>query len=338
MKSIHPVCLFLFAIILNQLASEISALDPAPATLKVMTWNVEWMYDDNKSDNRSDLAREQSAPSKEYWQWKVSAVAEAIAKSGAWIVALQEIEGDQTLAAIIGELREKHQLSYRYAFIQGMDSFTEQDVGLLYRDGLTEFRRHEQSRTMYDSQQYYNLSKHLVAVFRWSNVASPLTLMTTHFRATEEAEALRVRQARLARFWLQPALEQSSDVLLVGDLNAEPPAGQLRAEMQMLVDGPEPVTNSIKLFDLLEKEVAEKRRTHLILDKQYDRLLASPSLMSDESGQLDWVFESIAVRGDLVIRGAGPDGETHWQNRLSMPLNELDTSDHFPVIATFQLK
>ncbi len=328
-----------FITVLGLFSAETGAqFDSAPASLKVMTWNVEWMYDDNQADNRSDLAREQSSPSKEYWQWKVAAVADAISKANAWIVALQEIEGDQTLAALVAELRERHNLSFRYAFIQGMDSFTEQDVGLLYRDGLTEYRRHEQSRTMYDSQQYYNLSKHLVAVFRWSNVAAPLTIMTAHFRATEEAEALRVRQARLARFWLQPLLDQGNDVMLVGDLNAEPLAGQMRAEIEVLVNGATASSNSVKMSDLLEKADSSKRRTHLILDKQYDRALVSPSLIEDTPGKLDWVFESIAVRSDLAIRGAGPDDQSHWEKRLSMPLSELDASDHFPVVTTFQLK
>ena len=37
--------------------------DPAPSELHVMTWNVEWMFDDELGDNKSDLSREQSAPS-----------------------------------------------------------------------------------------------------------------------------------------------------------------------------------------------------------------------------------------------------------------------------------
>lgn len=312
--------------------------DPAPPKLNVMTWNVEWMFDDNPSDNRSDLAREQSSPSKEYWQWKVSAVANAISKCGASIVALQEIEGDQTLADIAAALRASHNVSYRYVFIQGSDRFTEQDVGLLYRSGLVEYRRHEQSREMFESERYYNLSKHLVGVFQWKNVASPLTVMTAHFRATEEAEALRVRQARLARFWLAPHLDKGGDVILLGDLNTERWVGDESFEMAVLTRGDGTDSKDTPLVDLLKHAAPESRRTHLILDDQFDRILASPSMTVDDPANQDWVFEKIVTRPDLVIRGAGADGKAHWDQRLTMPTLELDVSDHYPVVATFLLR
>lgn len=302
-----------------------------------MTWNVEWMFDDYRGDNRSELAREQSAPSKEYWQWKVAAVAEAIAKCDATIVALQEIEGEQTLADIAAELREKHHRSYRAAFIPGSDRFTEQDVGILQRTGLAHYRRHEQSKTMFDSEQFYNVSKHLVAEFRWADVASPLTVMNMHLRAKAEAESERTRQARLARYWLEPQLDAGQDVIFLGDLNSEHSVGELAGEMQQLVAGGD-VAQPPQLVDLLENAPADQRRTHAILSKAFDRILVSPSLIADEPGQRDWVFANIAVRPELVIRGQGNDGPAHWDGRLTMQLDELDVSDHYPLVATFELR
>ena len=46
-------------------------LDAPPNQLTVMTWNVEWMFDNNPSDNRSKVAREQSAPNEDYWKAKL---------------------------------------------------------------------------------------------------------------------------------------------------------------------------------------------------------------------------------------------------------------------------
>jgi len=178
------------------------------------------------------------------------------------------------LTAIAAELRQKHNLNYRHAFIPGSDRFTEQDVGLLFRSGLTQYRRHEQSREMFDSNNYYNLSKHLVGEFSWKTVASPLTVMTVHLRATAEAEDIRIRQARLARFWLEPQLARGEDVILLGDLNSERPVGENSGDMQDLVgagtDGP--------LVDLLSLAPDDQRKTHLILDRAFDRILVSPAL------------------------------------------------------------
>lgn len=306
--------------------------DLPPKSLVIVTWNVEWMFDDYHADNRSELAIAQSAPSKEYWQTKVAAVASAIAATHAGIVALQEIEGDQTLAAVANQLKQQHNIHYRHAFIQGTDRFTEQDVGLLYSSGLMHYRRHEQTREMFESNRFYNLSKHLVAEFRWQSVASPLTVMTVHLRASEESEDIRARQARLAKHWLEPQLKQKQDVIVLGDFNSEQPVGEATGDMRELVDPNSPYP----MIDLLQFSKPDQRRTHLIVDRSYDRILISPSLIEDGEG-LDWVFQKIEVRDELVFRGKR-DGHEHWDGRLKLPLDEFDVSDHFPVVATFELK
>ena len=236
----------------------VRAQDAPPRELIVATWNVEWMYDDDKSDNRSDLAKEQSSPSKEFWQTKLNNVATAIATINPDIIALQEIEGDQTLIAVAAELRQKHNKSYRHAFITGSDRFTEQDVGILFRSGLTQYRRHEQNREMFESNNFYNLSKHLVGEFSWKSVASPLTLMNVHMRATAEAEEFRIKQARLARYWLEPQLARGEDVILLGDLNSEHPVGESTGDMAELVGN----AKTPAMVDLLKFAPESQRTTH----------------------------------------------------------------------------
>lgn len=319
------------------LTAEEPGFDPAPNKLVVMTWNVEWMFDADKSDNRSDLSKQQSSPSADYWKWKVAAVAKAIAACDATIVALQEIEGNQSLNDIAKELREKHRQNFRTAFIQGSDSFTEQDVGILQRSGLMNYRRYEQSKAMFDSKQYYNLSKHLVAEFRWADVSSPLTVLNMHLRATAESEEERTKQGRLARWWLESQLDAGQDVIFLGDINSEHPVGQVAGEMKFFIDGGETL-NPPQCIDLLTKATDRNQPTHLILPKQFDRIIVSPSLMVDDPSTRDWAFSSIAIRPDLAILGAGKDGEAHWDGRLTLPTSELDASDHAPVVATFELK
>ena len=305
--------------------------DAAPKQLSVMTWNVEWMYDDYKGDNRSDVAKENAAPSKEFWQTKVNGVAKVIADAAPHIVALQEIEGDQTLNAIRKVLQDKHGVSYRYAFIQGTDSFLEQDVGILMKNGLISYRRQEQSKTMYDSREYYNVSKHLIAEFRWNNVKRPLTLMTVHYRARAEAEDKRVKQAKLSRLWMEQPLADGHDVLVLGDFNSETFAGEMRSDIAALAGE----KGKPQMFDLLTQLKNPKQTTHLILPRQFDRIMASESIVKDEAG-LDWSFEKVEILDRAVIRGR-KDGDEHWE-RLKMDPKEVDLSDHHPVVATFRLK
>lgn len=228
--------------------------------------------------------------SKEYWQAKVTAVAATIAVTQATIVVLQEIEGDQTLATIAAELRQQHNLNFRYAFIQGTDRHTEQDVGILFTSGLMHYRRHEQTREMFERNNFYNLSKHLVAEFR-CDVASPLTMMTVHQRATEESEDYRIRQARLAMHWLEPQLSQQQDVILLGDFNSKHPVGDASGDMQVLVGDNAPHA----LVDLLQFSQPGVRRQHSIVERSYDRILVSPSLVEDGPGRL--AFKEIGGAG-----------------------------------------
>lgn len=320
-------CLFPLSVTVAQ------PFDSAPRKMTVASWNVEWMYDDYKGDNFSDLAKEQSAPSKEYWEAKLTAVAEVLAKADAHIIALQEIEGDQTLAAIGQQLREKHQQSFRIAFVQGTDRFTEQDVGVLVRNGMVGYGRKEQSKTMFDSNEYYNLSKHLFVDFRWSDVESPLTLMNVHFRATADAEESRMRQAKLAKVWLQPALERGEDVIILGDFNSEADPGKVEKDIAALAG----TGSTPGLVDLLTKLEQNRTATHLILDRQFDRIMVSPSMLEDGPG-LDWSFESIRLMTDEIVRGER-DGQEHWDRRMTSSVADgVDVSDHFPVVATFKLQ
>lgn len=329
------VCLFLVIAVVKCSTTSAQPYANAPDTLRIMTWNVEWMYDEYKGDNRSKLAKEQSAPSKKYWDAKVEGVAKVIADAQPDIVALQEIEGDQTLRDIAAKLNSMHQMGYRFAFIQGTDTFTEQDVGFLVRsgpeNGLVAYRRHEQTKAMYDSKQYYNVSKHLVGEFRWEEVSRPMSVMTVHLRATADAEEPRVKQAKLARKWLEPNLARGEDVILLGDLNSEHSAGSIQGDIAAIVGDSGP-----KMVDLLEYLDDKSAQTHLVLDKQFDRILVSESMMEDAAGK-DWVFEQIEILVDPIIRGTR-DGEEHWSNRQTMSEEELDLSDHFPVMATFSLK
>ncbi len=312
--------------------------DDAPHTLRVMTWNVEWMYDDDTSDNRSSLSREQSAPSRAYWEAKRDGVVAVIAENKPEIVALQEVEGVQTLSEIVAFLRSEHNLPYRYAFIQGRDSFTEQDVGLLVRGGLVGYSRREQSERMFASQQFYNLSKHLVAEFRWDNVVSPLTVMTVHLRATADAEEIRIKQSRLARRWLEPELQAGEDVILLGDLNTEQPVSNSDQEASVSGDIAAIVgsQSQLRMVDLLTRLPDATEATHLVLEKQFDRIMVSESMMVDGEGA-DWCFAKIEVLRDKIVRGQ-PDGPAHWSQRLTLGVDEFDLSDHYPVMATFELR
>lgn len=326
-----------FAIVV--LAARLTA-DPPPNELVIATWNLEWFFDYDTSDNRSETARKLSAPSQKAWEWRRDRVAEAIAKIRPTIMALQEIENRHVLVELTDQLRKQHNLSYRVAFIEGIDSATEQDVGILYQSGLVEYSRREQSKEMFESEKYYNMAKHLFARFEWQveGRTESLLVMTVHLRSGSDSADLRLRQARLVHHWLQPYLERGENVIVMGDFNFEELAGQGRAngETAELLGTQTPDTRD-DLVDLLERVPIEKRRTHLFLDRQFDRIFISQALRQDTRSRRDLVFQSISTRPELVIRGKGID-EDHWATRYAEPLEERDISDHYPLVARFKFQ
>lgn len=308
--------------------------------IRVATWNLEWFYDHQKGDNASDLAKEQSAPDRENWEWKKNVVAEAISKFKPTILAVQEIENRSVLVELCDILKKKHSLNYRVAYIEGFDTATEQDVAFLYLSGMVEFSRREQTKKQFDSREYYNLSKHLFGRFEWEvgDHTESLVLLNVHYRAKEEAGETRRKQAKLARLWIEPYLQAGENVMLLGDTNFEELCGtQIPGGELEITQGKTNADPKGFLVDLLEKAPEAKRKTHMLLDKQFDRLFASQSLMTDDPSRRDLVFQAIEVLPQVNIRGSGPDLD-HWDTRYTKPFPERDISDHFPVMATFQVR
>ena len=311
-----------------------------PESITVATWNLEWFFDDYRGDNESDLSKEQSAPDRENWEWKKSVVAEAIAKFRPTILAVQEIENRRVLMDLCQILEKKHSLPYRVAFIEGFDRATEQDVGILYLSGLVEYSRREQTKSQFDSKQYYNITKHLFGQFEWevNGRTEKLTILNVHFRAKAEEAATRLKQSKLARLWMQDRIRAGENVIFIGDTNFEELAGQGTAggELQELTGKGTPDTND-DLVDVLERVPENARRTHMILEKQFDRIMVSQSLLDDDAKGTDLVLEKVEVLPQHNIRGSGPDMD-HWDTRYTKPFPERDISDHYPVMATFRFR
>jgi hypothetical protein len=157
--------------------------DPPANKLIVATWNVEWFYDNYPGDNYADLAKQQSAPSREDWDWKLAGVARVISEIRPTILALQEIENQRVLFYLTRRLKQEHGLDYTVAYVEGGDFFTEQDVAVLASSGLTGFGVRRQTQEMFETKDFYNVNKHILCEFAWGSGADreELLLCNVHF-------------------------------------------------------------------------------------------------------------------------------------------------------------
>ncbi|HMP79244.1 MAG TPA: endonuclease/exonuclease/phosphatase family protein [Pirellulaceae bacterium] len=330
----------LIGLIAATLADADKARGDDPESIRIASWNVEWFFDHYAGDNRSDLAKEKTAPSRASWQWKLSTTAKIIAELEPTIIALQEIENQQVLFNLVRELEEQHGLKYRYAYIPGYDFFTEQDVAFLYQHGLVEYSRREQSPEMFESREYYNLNKHLFARFEFGtgDNKESVTLVNVHLRSGAEQEDIRKRQMRLLKAWIDPLLVRGENVILLGDLNTEQFVGQYGADSDMgIATGMHTPQTEDDMIDLHQFLPEPLRNTH-ITEKQLDRLIVSPALTKDIPGRRDLVFSRIITRRDLVIGDDMDPVEDHFNRYWELPDATRDVSDHYPIMAEFIFK
>src|SRR5690606_9397378 len=91
----------------------------------VVCWNLEWFFDNEVWDNRSELAKKMSAPDRARWDWRRDAVAASIASVSPSIVAVQEAESRKVMGYLAGAINQQHGRKFRVACIDGAEPFTE---------------------------------------------------------------------------------------------------------------------------------------------------------------------------------------------------------------------
>lgn len=311
--------------------------------LQVMTWNLEWFYDEHAGDNFSDLAMEKSAPDRSRWNWRRDAVADSIAAVRPTVLAVQEVENRRVLWYLSQSLNRRHQLEYDEFAVEGRDFFTEQDVGFLIRPpaDLAALVQHGYPKGMRSSNQFYDVTKHLTAQIEWSSGSQRhrVHILNVHLRAKPEGEPFRLRQARLIHHWLRETLASGQDVIVLGDFNSEESGRETRRESEVgIACGLETDDPGDDLVDLNLRLPVGDRQTHMIPGKQFDRILCSRSLLEDDPSKPDLVFSKIEVLRRMSIRGAADNPEQHWENYWNLSDRERDLSDHYPVMATFDVR
>jgi endonuclease/exonuclease/phosphatase family metal-dependent hydrolase len=158
-------------------------------------------------------------------------------------------------------------------------------------------------------------------------------------RAGVDGEPVRRRQARLIHHWIGEAIRRGENFILLGDMNSEERGDAVRAQSDMgIAAGRETSAADDDLVDLTLRISRQDRQTHLLEDRQFDRILVSRSLVEDDPRRPDLVFRDIRVASDLAVRGTPDAPEDHWDRYWKIPIDERDLSDHFPVIATFDVR
>lgn len=313
--------------------------DPPPEQVVICSWNAEWMFDNYAGDNSSDLGKKMTAPSRPDWDWKLAGIEKVVREIRPTILGLQEVENGRVLFYLTQRFKSDNDLKFRTAFVEGADFFTEQDVGILALSGLTGFGRREMSKEQFDDKRNMGVPKHLFATFEWGTGPDQerLTVVNMHLRAQGMATNLRIRQATLIRAWVNDLIKKGENVVLMGDLNSDEFATETTADGDIgVMRGLNTPERDDDLFDTLVELKDKDRHTHLN-GQQYDRILLTKGLTEDDPNRKDLCFKSVAIRRDLVVRGKQQD-ENHMDVFWTIPDEERDVSDHYPLVVTLDYK
>jgi endonuclease/exonuclease/phosphatase family metal-dependent hydrolase len=293
---------------------------PAGERIVIGTWNLKWLFDENKNDNASDLAKEMSAASRAVYEARVRRMAVVIAGIHPTVMALQEVENKKVARDLADALRVHHQLNYKVGFVQGTDSYTEQDVAFLVEERVGDFvvgGINPRLEKLDDRDRYKIPSKHAVLLLttKVGEELGTLTVITAHLKAgdDERDEAQRILQSRALNAYAARLVRDRHEVIMLGDFNAgQPYRNTSRRDGMGVLVGMETEDESDDFADLDRALPVNWRQTH------------------SGGGQLD----RIVVSGDLLDR-EGLVLERIFNHRNQMPRG---LSDHSPLTVRFRAR
>ncbi|MEM0963508.1 MAG: endonuclease/exonuclease/phosphatase family protein [Bacteroidota bacterium] len=184
--------------------------------LRIATLNGEFLFDGIGDEGEATFPWKGRPEASREHRDEVAAV---IRMLDADVVAIQETENLATLDMMIEE--SLADMGYQAVLVDGLDSFTGQDVGLLTRLPVTDSGRTNERVPVGISDQRYGVSKNL-----WVRLdlpdGTPLSLVGVHFLARPDDVERRDRreaQAEVIRRFVEAEVAEGREVVVLGDLN-----------------------------------------------------------------------------------------------------------------------
>jgi endonuclease/exonuclease/phosphatase family metal-dependent hydrolase len=290
-----------------------------PGEVRIATFNAEFLFDGMEPDGGADFPWKNNPRAATAHRRAVSRIVRSL---NADIVVLTEVEHLGVLDSMA--TIDLEGLAYSSHLIEGRDSFTRQDVGLLSRLPIDRtFRSNERAPTGLGSDTY-GVAKHLVARFTIDGL--PITLIAVHLLAQAENPSrrpLREAQAEVVRRQVVREIAAGRQVIVAGDFNdydgSVPDAA-----------GSRPVTTALATIrragpgatdDLFNALALEPQETRYTVGRDTDR---DGRLERHEVAAIDHVLMSPALRARLLAV------------RVAHSPEARAASDHVPVVVTLR--
>ena len=295
--------------------------DPTSARLVVGAWNAEWLFDGQNDVNASPYSGGNVAGANAH----VSDVANVVDALDADVLVLVEAETCDVLERAAGSGNAT--TTYAAHMVQGTDTYTMQNVGLLTKIDVVSALTRVEDRGDYDSststcawsgRKDSGVSKHFLARVRVND--RYVSIIGAHLKAfpTDASScAQREAQVEVLRALARARYEAGDAVVVAGDLND---FSELHADS----DNNAPTSRVLaKLRDFDDDGVDELEEAVGSRVSQNDRYTWSSSTGSSRS-KVDYILTSSS---DIRVVSASI--------RHDLVTNAI--SDHYPLLATIEI-
>ena len=184
--------------------------------IRIATFNGEFLFDGEGKEGEATFAWKGEPAAARAHRDAVAAVVRTL---DADLVLIPETEHLATLQRMADE--SLADLGYDAVLVDGLDSFTGQDVGLLSRFPVEAEGRTNERATVGVSDARYGVSKNLWARLTLPD-GTPITVIGVHFLARPDDVERRDRreaQAEVIRQLVQQEIEAGRQVIALGDFN-----------------------------------------------------------------------------------------------------------------------
>lgn len=293
---------------------------PSSSGLRIATLNAAFLFDGVGDEGQATFPHKDDP---ELAQAHLQRVGAVIRMLDADVVMLQEVENEDVLHLLLqGPLAGAGYTPY---FVQGTDTFTGQDIGLLARVPVDDVSRTDERVPVKGTDDTYGVSKNLIARLNLGNI--PVTLIGLHFLAqpdNKERKPRREAQAEVIRRVVASEIAAGRAVAVLGDFNDHD-------EDTPDVAGNRPITNVLAIIKRAGVGASDDLRNVMASVPQEERFTHFWDRNDNgivEEGELS-AIDHILLSPELHSRVVDVD-YVHAHDPMTY-------TDHFPILVTLDV-
>ena len=289
--------------------------------LKIMTYNAEFLFDGLSPEGQADF---QWKSSPDEARTHMAAIADIIKAANADIVNLVEIENLSVLETLNNDFLSGY--NYKSYLVNGTDSYTRQNVGLLTRIDPTDGVLHRSEDKGTSGPVMKSVSKHYYTSIHANG--QDITFIGIHLLAIPNNESRKLEREAQADAIRKLAVVQTSQggqTIIMGDCNDyDPDCPDIASDM--------PITTVLPQLKEMDPGVSTDNLVSVVCEKQYPQNLRYTAWWDKNDNGVAEPGEYSSIDHILISPGL-----TQYLSSVEINhnYNPAQISDHFPIIASF---